>query len=152
MTNSLVLKESQTWNSEVVNELVEASHMLSEMLNNTLDMSKLEEGKVEFNKKYESIQNVMESILRIVKPNAIKKRVEVNANYDKSLPPLLELDRSRVTQIIMNLLGNAIKFTPMDGNVTLNVKWYPKVLSSKSLNLNGVLNIDNLCRKSDKVI
>jgi signal transduction histidine kinase len=131
--NALLLKETEKWDKESIEELFQASKMLNEIFNNTLEMSKLVEGKLEFNKKYESISSVIEIILGIIRPNANKKGVKVSSVYDSNIPPLIELDRLRVTQVIMNLLENAIKFTPEKGSVAVNVKWYPKVVIRRSL-------------------
>ncbi len=100
--------------------------MLSEILNNTLDVSKLEEGKIEFNNNYESIMSVIDMVVGITKTNADRKGIKILSNYGPKLPPLLEFDKSRLTQIIMNLVGNAIKFTPEKGKVTIGVNWTPR--------------------------
>lgn len=102
---------------------MEASRLLSEMLNNALDMAKLEEGKIEFTKKYESIRSIMDVILSITKATLSRKKIQVSTNYSKNLPALLELDKSRITQVVMNILGNSIKFTPEKGAVRINVGW-----------------------------
>jgi len=127
------LKESRNWNEELVNELVESSSFLSEILNNTLDMSKLEEGKIEFNINYESIRNVVDIVMSIAKNNAAKKGIKITSEYAYNLPNYLEIDKTRMTQIIMNLVGNAIKFTPEKGRIKILTKWFPKVRSRNRL-------------------
>lgn len=74
MTNVSILKESETWEAEIVTELDGASNFLAEMVNNALDIAKLEEGKIEFNNNYEPIKNVIDVALIITKSNAKKKR------------------------------------------------------------------------------
>lgn len=123
LTNATFLKESGIWNDEVVSELAEASELLTEVLNNTLDISKLEEGKIEFSKSYESIQDVLNVVLKMSRANARRKNILLTSEYDSSLPYLLEFDKSRLTQIVMNIVGNAIKFTPENGMVTVKVEW-----------------------------
>ena len=120
------MKESSTWNENVVNELVRASAFLAEILNNTLDISKLEEGKIEFNKSYQSIQGVTDFVLNVTKANADKKSIIMEAVYGEKIPSLLEFDNSRITQILMNLVGNAIKFTAENGKITVTVTWQSK--------------------------
>ena len=107
----------------MVSELTEASELLSKILNNTLDISKLEEGKIEFNNQYESIRNVISMVLNVSKANAAKKEIDIKVHYDKQLPRILEFDKCRLTQIIMNIIGNAIKFTPSQGDVIVDVAW-----------------------------
>ena len=117
------MKESETWNAEIVNELVGASSLLAEILNNTLDISKLEEGKIEFNNNFEEINNAIDVVLNIAKANAEKKGIKLESHYQIGLPPQLEFDKSRLTQVVMNLVGNAIKFTPEKGKITVNTTW-----------------------------
>jgi len=140
-TNSSLLGELKEWNKEIVGELMEASNLLLEMLNNALDMAKLEEGKIEFDKKYESIRSIIDIILSISKANISKKNIEVITEYPKNLPQLLELDKSRITQVIMNILGNAIKFTPEKGKIRISVGWrFNKLNRLKSSTNNDIIN------------
>ena len=76
MTNVSILKESETWEAEIVTELDGASNFLAEMVNNALDIAKLEEGKIEFNNNYEPIKNVIDVALIITKSNAKKKKLQ----------------------------------------------------------------------------
>jgi len=122
-TNASLLYESKVFNEELVNELVQASSCLSEILNNTLDISKLDEGKVELNKNYESIRGVTDIAINICRPVADKRGVSLNPEYNEKLPEMLEFDKGRVTQIMMNLIGNALKFTPKNGKVTVKIYW-----------------------------
>eukprot|EP00831_Metopus_contortus_P045582 TRINITY_DN36550_c0_g1_i1.p1 TRINITY_DN36550_c0_g1~~TRINITY_DN36550_c0_g1_i1.p1 ORF type:complete len:356 (+),score=40.93 TRINITY_DN36550_c0_g1_i1:193-1260(+) len=123
VSNTLVLQDSEPSNRDVVNELVQATSVLSEILNNTLDISKLEEGKIVFNRKFEAIQSVVDTVVSLTRVNAQKKNISVTSEYAEKLPSLVEIDKSRLTQVIMNLVGNAIKFTPEQGNIAIKVKW-----------------------------
>ena len=123
LTNASIIKKNMTWDEELVTELFESSKALSEMLTNTLDISKLEEGKIEFNTCYEPIEKVIDLALSINKANAKKKEIKVSTSYSRFLPPLVEIDKSRLSQIITNLLSNAIKFTTEKGKVLTNIKW-----------------------------
>jgi len=111
VSNTTILRETRAWNEEVVTELVQAASFLAEMLNNTLDISKLEEGKIVFNKNYEPLRTVVDMALKISNANAAKKEIQLETSYGDSLPMRLEFDKSRLTQVIMNLVGNAVKFT-----------------------------------------
>lgn len=122
-TNITILKETQTWDGEIVNELSNATKFLTEILNNTLDIAKLEEGKIQFNNNYETIQSVLGVALNITKANAQKKNILLETNLGPGIPHLLEFDKSRLTQVVINLTGNAIKFTPDKGRVSINITW-----------------------------
>ncbi len=123
IANTNELKESRTWNETVVNELSQAANYLFDILNNTLDISKLEEGKIEFNNNYEPIHQFVDVILGLVKSNADKRKVTLEHSLSPIIPPFIEFDKSRVTQVILNILSNAIKFTPAEGKVKLSLSW-----------------------------
>jgi len=124
VTDSGMLKETKTWNEQIVEELVTSSSHLAEMLNNTLDISKLEEGKVEFNTDFYTVNSVIDTVLCIAKSSASKKAIKLNTKYSQLIPQLIEIDKSRFTQVVMNLVGNAIKFTPQNGQIDIYSKWY----------------------------
>jgi hypothetical protein len=123
VANASELQDSKCWNEELVNELVLASGHVAEMLKNSLDISKLEEGKVEFNPEYQSIQSVVDMVVNIVKSKAKVKDVTIAKIYGLEMPGLIEFDRSRVAQVVMNLVGNAVKFTPANGTVEVRATW-----------------------------
>jgi hypothetical protein len=123
VTNAALLKESGLWEEEIVNELVQASSFLSEILNNTLDISKLEHGEIEFNENYEAIRGVVDVVLNVANANARKKGIRLNAEYSRNIPPLLKFDKGRLVQVVMNLVNNAIKFTPEGGQVSVLINW-----------------------------
>lgn len=119
-----MIKESRTWDEELVNELGQASSHLSEVLNNTLDISKLEEGKIDLNREFHSPHAVVDVVLSVGKPSAHKKNIQLEAIYSPSIPQLIEIDKSRLIQVVMNLVGNAIKFAKPMGKVLVKVKWF----------------------------
>lgn len=111
------------WNERLINELNEASCLLEGLLNNTLDITKLEEGKLEFDTKFEAIYSIVDIVLSISESKALKKNIKLVADYGANVPPLIELDKTRITQVLMNLVGNAIKFTGVKGKIRIKVRW-----------------------------
>ncbi len=107
----------------MVDELVLGSSILAEMVTNTLDISKLESGKAELCCGYHSIRSVIEIVLKTAQQSAQKKEVKLRALLGSEVPSWLEFDRVRVTQVIVNLVSNAIKFTPAAGCVEVRAKW-----------------------------
>jgi len=97
--------------------------MLHEILNNSLDITKLDEGKIEFDKNYYNIESIVKLVMNITKTNAEKRGVALQYDQEFKLPFLFEFDKSRIVQVIMNFVGNAIKFTPSKGKVTISANW-----------------------------
>lgn len=117
------MHELRTWNEKIINELIKAASYLSEMVNNTLDISKLEAGKIEFNPLYQSIHTAIDMVIGITRANAAKKEITLEAEYSRLLPDLVELDKARITQVVMNLVGNAIKFSNTGDKIKVLVNW-----------------------------
>jgi signal transduction histidine kinase len=94
-------------------------HLL-ELINDILDLSKISSGKVELDIESVSVQNVCDSSLVYVKQQAFQKHVEVYSNIAPNISNIL-VDERRLRQILINLLVNAVKFTPQKGKVSLLV-------------------------------
>ncbi|MGB3403738.1 MAG: ATP-binding protein [Microcoleaceae cyanobacterium] len=100
-------------------ELIHKSgeHLL-ELINDILDLSKVEAGKVDLNLESVDIHGLCNECLTMIQPRADKKRLALSLELDYRLNLAL-LDERRVRQIIINLLSNAVKFTPEGGTVKL---------------------------------
>ncbi|VAW40082.1 Circadian input kinase A, partial [hydrothermal vent metagenome] len=94
-------------------------HLLS-LINDILDLSKVEAGKLELELMPTSIEAVCQASLRMVKQNAHKKRLKINTSHD-SLVTTVVADERRVKQVLVNLLSNAVKFTPDGGEIGIDV-------------------------------
>ncbi len=95
-------------------------HLLA-LINDILDLSKAEAGKLELYEEPFDIEDCLTSALRIIDPLAQKKGLIIEVEMTEKLPPLLA-DERRFKQILLNLLSNAVKFTPARGRVTVFVK------------------------------
>jgi signal transduction histidine kinase len=97
-----------------------AIHLLK-IINDLLDISKIEAGKVELNLQPVSIQNLCQHCLRMVQPSAESKHLDLTVEVDPQLKRVA-LDEQRVRQMVINLLSNAVKFTPEGGSVKLGAR------------------------------
>ncbi|MEZ5285009.1 MAG: ATP-binding protein [Vicinamibacterales bacterium] len=95
------------------------SHLL-ELINDILDLSRVEAGRLELDVVVADIHPVCQSALAMVKPTAIKKGITLRLSIDTDVTAL-PMDQRRMKQILVNLLSNAVKFTPDGGLVTLDV-------------------------------
>jgi PAS domain S-box-containing protein len=100
-----------------------ALHLLS-LINNILDVAKIESGQIELEQASVAITHLCSSSLVFVKQPALKKRIRLET---KLTPDLIDVfvDERRMRQVLINLLTNAVKFTPEGGTVTLSVSLLP---------------------------
>ncbi|WP_277874357.1 MULTISPECIES: PAS domain S-box protein [unclassified Leptolyngbya] len=95
-------------------------HLL-ELINDILDLSKVESGKMELAIAPVSVQALCDSSLNFVKQQAHHKRIKVHCRIDDELTEI-EVDERRIRQLLVNLLSNAVKFTPEGGSIQLQVR------------------------------
>jgi signal transduction histidine kinase len=96
------------------------AHLLA-VINDILDLSKLESGKFELFEEAHSVKGLLESCLEMIDLRARNGQISLELNVEKNLP-LLSADALRFRQILINLLSNAVKFTPEGGSVTVTAK------------------------------
>jgi signal transduction histidine kinase/CheY-like chemotaxis protein len=106
------------------NNIHAAGNDLLELINDILDLSKIEARKVEVNRETVGLQRLIEDLTQTFRPVAEQKNVALNVTVDASCPPTLQTDSQRLRQILKNLLSNALKFTTR-GSVSLRA-WQPQ--------------------------
>ena len=103
-----------------------ASKHLMTLINDILDMSKIDEGKMTLTKEPFNLESVVESITYIIYPQAVEKHL----NFSIPLADLSDTDligdSLRLNQILINLLSNSLKFTPEGGTITLEIRQLQK--------------------------
>ena len=119
---SLLLKSKLNDDQKEFAQTAKSSSLsLLNIINDILDFSKIEAGKLKLESLSLSIHRIVGDISNILKLQAEQKKLLFTCEVDKSVPEILFGDPGRLRQIILNLLGNAIKFTKK-GSVSLNVK------------------------------
>lgn len=96
---------------EEVNDIIMASQNLLELVNGILDISKIEANKLEIVNTEYDINKVLEELVVLTRARLGEKQIEFKTNFDPTIPPVLYGDHTRVKQIILNLLTNAVKYT-----------------------------------------
>jgi signal transduction histidine kinase/ActR/RegA family two-component response regulator len=92
---------------------------LSELINNILDLSKIEAGKFNFSKGATLTESVCKGVYQINRMKALEEGVKFTYECGKNIPKCIETDRTMLNQILMNLVSNAIKFTDKGKSVVL---------------------------------
>ena len=99
------------------------SHLL-ELINEILDLAKIEAGNIELEYSLVSITHLCQSSLTFIRQQSLDKGVQLHMNIPWNLPDI-QVDERRFRQVLINLLNNAVKFTPAGGDVTLKVALLP---------------------------
>jgi len=94
---------------------------LLSLINDILDLSKIEAGKIELNYEAVNIVHIVKEIIATFKQKAKEKLLYLNLSISSELPSAFELDEVRYRQILFNLIGNAIKFTEY-GEITISIR------------------------------
>lgn len=117
-----VLKTPLSDNQREYLQIIDRSaNNLLNIINDILDFSKLDAGKMVIENIPFSLRESVEETLKLIAPSAHKKNIELSININKDLPDSLVGDIMRIKQIIINLIGNAIKFT-QQGGVTIDIE------------------------------
>lgn len=104
-----------------VQNIQKSGRHLLEMINDILDLAKIEAGRMELRPADFSIAQVVQSQCDLARPLAEKKNLDLQVHIPADLPPMFQ-EQARVQQILNNLLSNAIKFTPEGGRITVSVE------------------------------
>src|SRR6185369_15698428 len=99
----------------------DSSQYLLELINNILDFSRLEAGRLEVDAQDFDTRPLVDGIMSMFQTQAATKNVELSALLAPDVPPVLKGDPTRIRQVLVNLVGNALKFTER-GSVTLTVE------------------------------
>lgn len=118
-----------------VSTLHDSGASLLSLINDILDFSKIEAGKMDIDLIQFSLPQLVESVVSILQVKAHEKQLQLLVEFEKSLPESWIGDPGRLRQVLMNLVGNALKFTS-EGSVTV------KVSSVKSNRVKGNLQFD----------
>jgi signal transduction histidine kinase len=121
MTDLVLETELDQHQLKLLRSVSTAAKSLLSILNDILDVSKLESGKMELEKIPFHISGLMTEVGEMMGLNARRKGLTVQVRLDERVPTLLLGDPTKLRQIIINLIGNAIKFTE-SGGVTLDVR------------------------------
>jgi PAS domain S-box-containing protein len=126
MTRDNSLSAENQQNLSIINRAGE--HLLN-LINDILEMSKIEAGKISLNIKSFDLIYLLDNLLEMLRLRATSKGLELVFEYHPNIPKYIQTDSSKLRQVLLNLLGNAIKFTGC-GSVTLRVRMEHEVHSS----------------------
>ena len=99
--------------------IIISSRRLLDLINDLLDLSKIDAGRMEVTVEPMSVVDTCEGLINLIRPQAEKAGIELRLKMAKDIP-VVRTDAGKVQQIVFNFLSNAVKFSPRDGSVTLS--------------------------------
>ncbi len=115
LLNRTALNPSQ---QRFVNSIQASGRTLLALIDDVLDLSRIEAGELALERDTTALHPILQDALETVRANAMKKSLDLRLDLDPSVSPQVNADRKRLLQVLVNLLGNAVKFTDA-GSVTL---------------------------------
>ena len=120
--NEMILRENTNVEvNEYANNIKRASNILVELVNDILDISKIESGNMELLEDSYEVGELLNDVITVIKDKCKKKNLQFVVNIDKSIPYQLYGDVNKIKQVLLNLLTNAVKYT-QSGTVTFEIK------------------------------
>ncbi len=118
LENSGVTEEQKNY----ILTIKKSSETLLNILNDILDLSKIEAGKMQLRKRPVQIVDLMEKLVALFSQQAATRNIHLNYSINEKVPEYLMIDETRILQILSNLTSNAIKFTEGGGSIDINLK------------------------------
>ncbi len=118
----LLEKETDKEKRNYLKSIKNSAQTMLLLINDILDMSRIENGKMSINKENLNLEEFIEEIKEMFEPIADKKHLTFSVNIEGKTPKFIKTDPLRLKQILVNLIGNAVKFTPENGKVKLLIK------------------------------
>ncbi len=106
---------------EYLQVIRESGRSLSSIINDILDYSKIESGMMALNTTGFNFRKEIENVFKILSGIIYEKNIHFTYKFGPVMPDFIQLDRDKLNQILLNLLGNAVKFTPKNGKIHVNI-------------------------------
>lgn len=113
---------------EYIGDIHNSGMHLMELINDILDLSKAEAGMIEGSNRAIDVTEIVEACVKLMRPKAERAYVKLSAYYTEDLP-LLWADPKHLRQIMLNLVSNAVKFTPEGGSVDVKIALHERGLT-----------------------
>ena len=107
------------------NDIYESGTHLLNLINEILDLSRIEAGRQELNEAHVSLADTVDAARHLMEVKAKQKNIDLVCKYETRLPPIW-VDERAIRQVALNLISNALKFTPNGGTITIKVGWTAK--------------------------
>jgi len=106
---------------EYLGDVLQSGHHLMDLINDILDLSKVEAGRLQLERSEVNLRALLEGSMVMIKEKSLKHGIELSTDIE-ILPEVVRVDEVKFKQILYNLLSNAVKFTPNGGQVSLRAR------------------------------
>ncbi|MDB4175719.1 response regulator [Flavobacteriaceae bacterium] len=151
LTHLLMEENPREHQREHLDSLKFSGEFLLSLINNILDLNKLEANKVEIEKISFHLKKRINDVLIALKKSANDKQTTLRVDYDDSIPESLSGDPVKLSQVLINLIGNSVKFT-QNGEVVIRVRKIDQYNNSIKLNFEIEDNGVGISKKKQKTI
>ena len=124
-------------------------HLLS-MINDVLDLGKIEAGKMELNPKLVDLKDTMENLVDMLRVKAQQSGIELTFEYDNPYDPRLFLDAGKFSQVVINIVNNAIKFSHLKSEVKVQLQVKEQIFTVKVIDQGIGISKEDLPHVFDK--
>jgi CheY-like chemotaxis protein len=124
MASLLEGTELDTEQLESVQMIISSGHLLACVVNDVLDFSSLQSGNLPIVISPTSLSDTINTVVKAMEVKARSRSIQISTHLDSSLPETMLADGSRLQQILYNLLGNAVKFSKVKGDIDFNISAY----------------------------
>ncbi len=119
--------------NEYLSDIDNASDYLLKIINDILDLSKIESGKMKLSNEKTDLHEIMEELDKMFMSPVKNKKLEFSIDISDEIPKYVYCDKMRLTQILTNLISNALKFTPEKGKIFVSVSVLEKTATTCNL-------------------
>lgn len=122
MENEVLGPMSNATYKEYVGDIHQSGQHLLNLINEILDLSRIEAGRYELHEESVKLAEITEDCVGMVQLRARSKNIRITEQFEPGLPPVWA-DEKSMRQVILNLLSNAVKFTPQGGEIAIKLGW-----------------------------
>lgn len=102
---------------DYLNKIIGSTERLIALVSDMLDVSRIEGGRIDLEFHKEQLEDIIKSTIEEIRPKSLEKNIILTYHFPQKLMPKVEIDQKKIREVLLNLLGNSIKFTSPHGKV-----------------------------------
>ena len=122
-TDIALRTEDSQKKQDFIRKIKSSAGLLLDLVNDTLEMSRIESGKMQYEPEATASAEICEDVVTALRPSAVMKNITIEEDYSAFRDKVFWTDKLKLQKIALNILSNAIKYTPSGGKIKLSVKY-----------------------------